>query len=193
MRKLPLRLGLALLWTGIALADHRTTAGKGWMVDGNTRELTDYEGGLDRNVVHGGRASAYLRSIVPEPKNHAVVAQQVSAERYRGQRIRLSAWLRSDDVRQGAGLWLKVLPGPDGTTPSAYDRKLMTGSNGWQREEIVVDVAPAADRLYFGLFLGGLGAAWIDDVTLEIVDKSVPTTDKQFHLPLELSNGSFED
>jgi hypothetical protein len=189
---LPVLLYVVMLPHSALADDHRSSAIKGWLVDGPDTQLTDYEGGLDSRIVHGGRASAYLRSIVPNPQSHVVVAQSVSAEQYRGRRIRLSAWVRRDNVKSGAGLWLKVLK-EDRKRSFAYDNKLVKGSSDWQRQEIVVDVIPTAEELYFGLGLQGLGQAWVDDVLLEIVDTSVPTTDQLRPMPLDLQNGSFDD
>jgi hypothetical protein len=175
-----------------AHADNRARIGKGWAVDAPVKELTDYEGGLDSRVAHHGRASAYLRSTVAAPKEHAVVWQGVSAERYRGKRIRVTAWVRTSDVSKGAGAFLKVL-GVDPKLSLAYDRQDLSGSHDWTRQEMVVDVDPAARIIWFGLGLEGAGHAWIDDVSLEVVDASVPSTDwMKRGLPVEPQDLDFE-
>jgi hypothetical protein len=50
------------------------------------------------------------------------------------------------------------------------------GTTAWTRHEVVLDVAPNAKNLAFGILLDGTGAAWIDEVGFEVVDKSVATT-----------------
>ena len=52
----------------------------------------------------------------------------------------------------------------------------ITGTTAWTREVVVLDVAPHAKNMAFGILLDGTGAAWIDGVEFEAVDKSVATT-----------------
>jgi hypothetical protein len=185
-------VGLTLAFAVSAHADHRARIGKGWLVDAPVKELTDYEGGLDNRVSHHGRASACLRSTVAAPTEHAVIWQGVSAERYRGKRIRVTVWVRTSDVEKAAGAFMKVL-GADQKTSLAYDKQDLTGTHDWTRQEMVVDVEPAARIIWFGLGLEGAGRAWIDDVSLEVVDASVPLTDRmKKNLPLEPQDLDFE-
>jgi hypothetical protein len=44
---------------------------------------------------------------------------------------------------------------------------------------VVLDVAPEARAIAFGALLGGQGQLWINDLSLEVVDGSVPTTQAQ--------------
>ena len=43
-------------------------------------------------------------------------------------------------------------------------------SPDWRTYEIEADIPPGASRLAFGLYLDGSGAAWLDDVRLELVE-----------------------
>jgi hypothetical protein len=53
------------------------------------------------------------------------------------------------------------------------------GTTDWNQYAIVLDVTQLADEISFGVTLEGGGAVWIDDVSLEEVDSSVPVTDLQ--------------
>jgi len=53
------------------------------------------------------------------------------------------------------------------------------GTHDWTRYEIVLDVAPDAGSMLFGLLLHGAGKVWLDDVTFDVVDTRVPTTGKK--------------
>jgi hypothetical protein len=98
-------------------------------------------------------------------------------ETHRGMHVRLSVNLRSEDVALWAGLWMRV----DGRDrPSiAFDNMVdrpIRGTTEWQRYSVVLDVAEEADRIAYGVLLGGAGKVWIENFTLEIVDRTVPLT-----------------
>ncbi len=68
-----------------------------------------FAAGIDREVAHGGHASAWIRSIVAEPKGFRAVTQLIKADAYRAKRVRLAGYLKTRDVSaEGAGLWLRV-------------------------------------------------------------------------------------
>jgi hypothetical protein len=162
----------------------------GWQFTGPVEEpkLADlgYEGGIDSTTSHSGRRSAFLRSVIDKPRKQAVVMQSVAADRYRGRRVRLSAWVLTDGRAQP---WLGLNVTGGGTSIGRAD-VAVKASGGWQRAEAVVDVAASAQSLHFGLLLAGPGQAWIDDVRLEVVSDAVAPTGP--HLPLEPRNLDFE-
>jgi hypothetical protein len=49
--------------------------------------------------------------------------------------------------------------------------------NIWDHYEIEAEISPYAKQINFGLLLMGTGRAWIDDVSLEIIE------DEQDHSP----------
>jgi hypothetical protein len=173
-------LAIALCATGSAQAkDDKFGDIDGWYVtgpgdDAKDFRLTDYEGGMDTRIKHRGKASAFLRSTVDKPDKHAVVMQSVRSDHYRGKRIRVSAWLRTEGVTDEACLWVRVVPIDRDTTLSRAAVPLR-GTLDWKRYEVVLDVSVAAHSIMYGLSLHGTGKAWIDDMTWEVVDASVPT------------------
>ncbi len=147
----------------------------GWFPAGSNP--SDYEMAIDRNATHGGKASAYVKSVVPHPDGFGTLLQSFSADAYRGRRIRLSGFLRSEDVRNWAGLWLRV----DGTNGQvlAFDNmqnRALRGTMGWSRQEIVLDVPEASQMVFMGLLLTGPGQVWMDDLKLEVVGTEIPVT-----------------
>lgn len=90
---------------------------------------------------------------------------------FAGRKIRFSGHIRSEDVSDGyAGLWLRV----DGASgPLGFDNMNERGAVGttdWKRYEISMTVDPAAKSVVFGALMPGKGAAWFDDLSLEIDD-----------------------
>jgi len=55
------------------------------------------------------------------------------------------------------------------------DDRPITGQD-WRHYEIVADVPPAAARIIFGVYLVGVGRAWVDDGSFEIVPRTDTAT-----------------
>jgi hypothetical protein len=133
-------------------------------------------------AAHGGKGSATLGRSDANAAGVLAVFQSIRADRFRGRRIRLSAFLRTKDVsdgeNHGAGIAIAVR-GPKETLVEAGvapATRRVRGTTDWIRYEHVVDVPAEAVLLEFGAVLGGRGQAWADDFKLEVVDKSVTTT-----------------
>lgn len=148
----------------------------GWTKSGVAAD--DFEMGIDSSVVVTGGGAAFIRGKNARTLGYGSLSQRVRADRYRGQRVRLSAMVRSEDVKDSGGLWMRV----DSKTGEtlAFDTMMnqnTRGSHEWARKEIVLDVANEAEAVSFGLRLIGKGTVWMDDVSLEIVPSTVATTD----------------
>jgi len=149
---------------------------EGWFLAGSHRG--DYETGTDPAVHHTGSGSGFLKAKpTASPAGFGTLMQMVSAEKYRGKRVRLSGWVKANGVTDWAGLWMRV-DGQDGSL--AFDNmqdRPIRGTHEWKRFEVVLDVADGARGIAFGILLaGGKGQVWLDDVQLEVVAAEVPTT-----------------
>jgi hypothetical protein len=140
------------------------------------QNASEYAAELDRKVTHGGQGAMSMRSIVATPKGFRAVTQFVKPDSYRGKRVRLAGYLKTRDVEEWCGIWLRV-DGP--TRMLAFDNmqpRAVKGTNDWTRHEVVLDVPEAAVRLAFGSVLKGAGQAWADDLTLDVVDATIKST-----------------
>lgn len=95
-----------------------------------------------------------------------------------GKRIRLTARLKSEDVRR-AQLWLRV----DGRRGAEHPLSFynmghypVRGTTDWRYYQIVLDVPQDAVAVAYGFFLSGMGIVWMDGLTLEAVGDNVPVT-----------------
>jgi len=147
----------------------------GWIRAGSAP--ADFDMGVDQSVAHSGKASGYLKSKVAKPTGFGTLMQMCKAEQFHGKRVRLSAWVKTDNVTGWAGLWMRV-DGPEAKM-LAFDNmqsRPIKGTWGWTQYNIVLDVAPDAKDIAFGILLEGTGGVWLDDLSFETVDRSVPTT-----------------
>jgi hypothetical protein len=165
----------------------------GWFVTNEGRGYEDYEGGVDTKVAHGGHASAWLRPKVEKPQPGGCLMQVISAKDYAGKRIRLSGWLKTEGV-DASGLWMRIRPAKsdDSLAVDTMGTRPLKGFNDWTKAEVVLDVAPNADNIMFGNWVGLKGKVWLDDVKIEVVDRSVPTTDRPLW-PSSPRNVGFEE
>ena len=137
----------------------------------------DYEAGVDRTVAHSGRASGVVKSKVSAPTGVGTLMQAFradGADDYRGQKIRVSGYVKAEGVEGWAALWVRV----DGKYQVSYlDRmqdglvfSVVEGSTNWERREIVLDVPEDGKSIAFGISLEGTGQVWLDDVQFKLVD-----------------------
>ncbi len=162
----------------------------GWQSSGS--QADDYEMGVDHKVAHSGRSSGYIKSV-PSAKGFGTLMQSFKAARFHGKRLRLSGFVKTENVRNWAGLWMRV-DGKDGKSVSfdnMNDRPIK-GISDWKKYEIVLDVPIDSINIAFGILLNGQGQVWIDDLNFEVVDEGVPTTDLKLKLPEEPVNLNFE-
>ena len=117
----------------------------------------------------------------------------MSAEPYRGKRLRMSAFMKTENLDGSAWLWLRI----DGKKKSILDNmsdRPIKGTNDWGKYECVLDVDKDAVNLVFGLGFGGNGRAWVDDFQFEIVGGDVKTTEPfpahDISTPPTASNGA---
>jgi hypothetical protein len=183
MRRL---LAVALAGVGVVAATTTLPAQtgdlpQGWLRMGDHPE--DYEMRMDPGAGRTGKASATIKGKGPSPAGFGTLMQSIEAGEYKGKRLRLSGWVKAAGIGEWAGLWMRVdgptSPGSSFPAMLAFDNmqnRPIKGTADWKRHEIVLDVAPEATFISFGILLRGAGQAWIDDLSLDAVGKDVPVT-----------------
>lgn len=167
---------------------------KGWFLSGS--HPFNYEMGTDRDNIHQGKASGYLKSkTVQDPGEFATMMQEFKADKFRGERIELSGFIETKNV-QHSGLWMRIDSASDDILQfdNMYDRPII-GTNNWNRYSIVLDVPENSAIISFGILLAGKGEVWLDGLRFEVVDKNTPTTHYSVEKNLleEPTNLSFEE
>ena len=153
----------------------RAETPQGWFPAGSHPK--DYKMSVDHAVSHSGKAGASLKSVASDPAGFGTLMQTFKADAYRGKRVRMSGYVRAQDAKDWAGLWMRV-DGPR-SEPLAFDNmqdRAIKGTSEWTKYEIVLDVPESAQEIAFGLLLTGAGQVWMDDLGFEVVGKDIPTT-----------------
>ena len=156
----------------------KNTEIKHWLITGTAPDK--YKTGIDRTVFHTGTASVFIQSEEEEfvPDEYATIMQQFRAERFLGKRVRFSAFVKALEVEGWAGLWLR-LDGKFSVTLKLdnMQNRPIKGTINWNLYSCVLDVPEETELINIGILLTGKGRVWLDDVSFQEVDRTVPVTD----------------
>lgn len=148
----------------------------GWFIAGNSSD--SYNMGVDIGAGRNGKNAATIQSVSKKISGFGTLMQNCLPDKYIGKRIRLSGYLKTQNVEEWAGFWLRIEQA-NNQRPLAFDNmqeRPVKATSDWQKYEIVLDVTEGAANIAYGASLYGIGQIWFDDLTLEIVDNSVPLT-----------------
>lgn len=153
---------------------------KGWMP--GAVNSPDYELFLDSTVRRSGNSSGSIKSkeSIAMPKGFASIVQGINAKNFLGKRVRLTAYIKSRDVKGWAGLYMQVQRDEfkEGDFDNMSNRQIK-GTTDWTNYEVVLDVPADALTIGFGPLLQGTGQIWFDDLKLEAVAQDMASTNLQ--------------
>lgn len=168
----------------------------------NDAEHDHFIVGLEPESRHASKNCAFIKSIAEdvsteEAQNACGRLKQMCGidTDFRGKRIRMTAWVKSALLGNSIGrLELDVIGSWgwyckwNGTFDNMAERPI-TGETDWQQYTLVVDVPQESVSMNFGLLLIGAGKMWLDQISIEVVDRTVPLTG----LPEKAQNLNFTD
>jgi len=171
---------------------------KGWIVAGDSPQK--YEMGIDKSGGQDGKNAATIKSIETNITGFGTLMQQCKADKYAGKKIKMSGSVKSANVTNWAGLWLRV----DQAGSSQYlafdnmNDRAIKGTTDWKKYDIVLDVPSNASMLAFGALMAGTGQIWFDNITFEVVGNAEKSTgitnsNKSSHIHTEPTNLDFEN
>lgn len=147
-----------------------------WIKGGSHRD--SYQMGIDTSDSRNGKHTSTIKSIEKDIDGFGTLMQISLPNEYLGKRIRMSGYIKSKEVADWAGLWLRV-DHPKTKKPIAFDNmydRSITGTTDWTKYEIVLDVSKNASKIAYGALLVGTGQIWFDDIAFEVVDSTVSLT-----------------
>ncbi len=149
-------------------------APSGWFLAGS--KPTSYRTGVDKQILRDTLPSAYLVSTIQDTGGFGTLMQSVKATQYAGKRVRLRAWVQSNDVASWAGLWMRIDKGQTAVGFDNMEQRAIRGTRPWTMYEVVLDVPADATGISFGALLNGPGKIWLNDVKFDVVGQEVPLT-----------------
>ena len=165
----------------------------GWILTGSNPR--DYEVTQDNIETYSGYFSSSLKSVANRPQGYVTLMQTFNSDKYKGERISFSGYVKSKLVSEWAALWMRV----DDVLgrPLCFDNmsnRPIVGSSDWVKYEIVLEVPTNSSEISVGVLLDGKGQIWFDKFELKIVGQDIPVTDqlKNKFEKLEPNNLDFE-
>jgi len=149
---------------------------KNWFKAGSKPD--NYNMGIDKTIFKTGSSSATIQSTKKDKNGFGTLMQTCDAKDFLGKNIKLSGYIKSENIETWAGMWLRI-DGHDGGRPLGFDNmrnRPIKGTQDWTYCEIILDVPYKAATLNFGALLDGSGKIWFDDLKFEVVDKDEKTT-----------------
>ena len=138
----------------------------------------DWSGGppgtfaMDGQIVHGGRWALRIERNDASPDGFTAVSKTISID-FTGRQLELRGFLRTADVSNFAGLWLRE---DDDGGAVAFDNmqsRQLKGTSAWTEYAIVLPLNTTAKRLVFGVLASGSGRVWADDLRLLVDGKPI--------------------
>jgi len=149
-------------------------APSGWFMAGS--KPTSYRTGVDKAAIYDGQPSAYLQSAEPKTDGFGTLMQTINAASYAGKRVRLRASVKSQDVGDWAGMWMRVDKDQKVIAFDNMQNRAIKGTHPWSAKDVVLDVPEDATSISFGILLTGEGEVWMNHLTFEIVGEETETT-----------------
>jgi len=145
----------------------------GWGKGSDYSEAADYNVGYQPNA-YESRPAGFVESHVQHPHSYAGLCQWLRADHYWGKRVRLTAFLKTENITRGACLFMHL------DTRYGYrywtSMPVLRGNNDWRQYSVVIDVPTEAQGLIYSGLLSGSGRLLMADVHIETVGKNIPLT-----------------
>ena len=150
---------------------------KGWFKAGASPN--EYEMGIDPGSGQGSGNAATIKSKKDKAKSWATLMQDFAPGKFLGKRIKMSAFMKTNNVTTSAAFWLRV-DQPGSRASLSFDNmanRPIKGTTDWTQYEIVLEVPQKASNIAYGAMLRGSGQIWFDNFSFEVAEESTPVTD----------------
>ncbi len=143
--------------------------GRVWFAAGS--KPADYDMGVTSKEHHAGSKCAFIKSKVAKIDGFGTYMQESGTNGYLGKSVRMTGWIMSKNVKDWAGMWLRV-DGPNPMQSLSFDNmqdRPIAGTTDWKEYTIVLDVPDSAKDLAFGVLLSGTGEVYFTDVSFKVL------------------------
>lgn len=144
--------------------EHTGTMPTGW------NAVQDGTVAVDDEMVYEGDWAVRLQRDAGAANTFSAINKGFPVD-FTGEWVELSGRLRSEDVTEFVGLWMR-LDGPAG--PVAFDNmqsRQIRGTTDWTEYSVRLPFNPAAEHIVIGALLVGEGTLWVDDLDLRVDDR----------------------
>ena len=147
-----------------------------WFKNGQPPAAQECAAGVDAELEARGTPNLTVKCDA-QHEGFVGVMQNFAATKYRGQRVRFSGLVKSENIDGYGGLWMRV---DDIDKPGAsfdnMNQRPIKGTTEWTPYAVVLDASDKAQGIFFGFLLNGKGQLWISNLRFEVVGTDVPVT-----------------
>lgn len=142
-----------------------------WLLGFGQSMMENYPAIIDSAIKHGGKYSLKLYHAKKDGEFGS--CSMIIPSTYTGKQIVLTGFLKTENVKGYAGLWLRL----DGEKSNlGFDNmsdRGITGTNDWKEFSIKLPFSEDVQKINAGALLVGEGAIWVDDLSLQIDEKDL--------------------
>jgi hypothetical protein len=124
-----------------------------------------YTAALDAAVTHDGHPSLHVESSTAKRNEFGCYDHcDRSPDQFRGHMIRVTAWMKCENVAKDAGIWIRVLGPRDRYIAGevAPARRQLRGTVDWQQYTVTTFVPADAMVIDWGFVMDSTGKLWVD-------------------------------
>ena len=133
----------------------------------------EYAAAVDPEVKHEGRAAVCISSETAKRGNYCSYGiNNRHPEKYAGHRVRMTAWIKTEEVTGSSGMNLRAVVGDNSHAIAVKENKTLLGTNEWEEVSVELDVPVGTQCLSSAILLVGSGKLWVDveGVRWEVVE-----------------------
>jgi hypothetical protein len=129
----------------------------GWFISGSAPQ--DYRIGVDPGLSGAQDEVAFIQALSSNPRPHAELDRCAEIARFTGKRVRFTAEIRAENVRDYANVHIR---GENlGHERLGDPRSSFKGTFDWTPYSVEMDVTPEMTELSYGITFESAGKAWI--------------------------------
>jgi hypothetical protein len=157
----------------VVSSDVPITDNQRWHVWSQT--ATRYSAALDPDVPHDGHPSLRIESTTARRGDFGCYDHTDRApQQYLGHTIRVTAWMKCENVAKDAGIWVRIMGPLDNYIAGevAPARRPLKGTIDWRQYTVTTFVPPEAMAVDWGFVMDSTGKVWVDlqSAKCEVVD-----------------------
>ncbi|WP_426095950.1 coiled-coil domain-containing protein [Flavobacterium sp. DSR2-3-3] len=137
----------------------------------------NYERSFEKNPEFKEENILTIKSIKNKINGFGTIMKTIKPDLYLGKTVKMSGYLKCENIKSWAGLWMRV--DYYDVAVLAFDnmrKNPIKGTKDWAKYEIVLHVPADATSVSYGVLLDETGQVWFKDIVLELVDETTPET-----------------
>jgi len=122
------------------------------------------------NDVKFSGENSFRISSKENSSNYLNVTQTIDIDTKELKRIKLTAYIKTEDLKGAAALWCQLWDGNKkmvGFENLSSQGQVINGTTDWKKYTLTLIVGPNIKKLFFGAYSLGSGTSWFDDFAIE--------------------------